>query len=166
MWSRCRRASTLRSTATPSDYGLEIHPGKPECGGADRPGHASIFGGNGLLRTLVAARSGGRRGESDRAWAGGWGQARARLSSHTGARQWRWLSGDALVELEGRDRLEQRIGGGIVFGVGGLPPRRAAGRRDACPQSFLGIQSEKVGPLIPAISTAASFDFYGRNGVP
>jgi hypothetical protein len=42
-----------------------------------------------------------------------------------------WLPADALVELEGRDGRERRIGGRLVLGAGGLPQRRAAGRRDA-----------------------------------
>ena len=33
------------------------------------------------------------------------------------------------VEVEGRDGRKQRIGGGIVLGIGGLPQRRAAGGR-------------------------------------
>jgi hypothetical protein len=39
------------------------------------------------------------------------GQARVRPASHTG--EWRrfWLPAEALVELEGRGGLEQRIGG-------------------------------------------------------
>ena len=39
---------------------------------------------------------------------------------------------EALVELEGRGALEQRISGGIVLGVDGLPQRRAAGGGDPC----------------------------------
>jgi hypothetical protein len=45
-----------------------------------------------------------------------------------------WLPAEALVELEGRGALEQRISGGIVLGVGALPQRRAAGGGDPCPR--------------------------------
>ncbi len=41
-----------------------------------------------------------------------------------------WLPGEALVEFVGRGGLEQRIGGGIVLGAGGLPQGRTAGGRD------------------------------------
>jgi len=63
--------------------------------------------------------------------AGGRGQARARPASYTGERRRFWLPAGALVELEGRGGLEQRIIGGIVLGVGGLPQWRAAGGGDA-----------------------------------
>lgn len=43
-----------------------MQPRKPECGAADRSSRVSIFGGNGLLRTRVAALSGGR----DAGWHG------------------------------------------------------------------------------------------------
>jgi hypothetical protein len=60
--------------------------------------------------TSVAARgqAGGRRRE----------HARQRAQ---GERRRSWLPGDALVELEGRGVLEQRISGGIVRIAGGLP---------------------------------------------
>jgi len=41
------------------------------------------------------------------------------------ARRRSWLPGEALVELEGRGALEQRISGGILRIARGLPQRRA-----------------------------------------
>ena len=66
-----------------------------------------------------------------RGQAGGLAQARVSPASHTDARRRFWLPAETLVELEGRGALEQRISGGIVLGVGGLPQRRTAGGRDA-----------------------------------
>ena len=66
-----------------------------------------------------------------RGQAGGLAQARVSPASHTDARRRFWLPAETLVELEGRGALEQRISGGIVLVVGGLPQRRAAGGRDA-----------------------------------
>ena len=93
-------------------------------------GQASICGGSGLLRTLVVALAGGRQRRDGCARAGGRGQARARPASPADERRW-WLPGEALVELEGWGGLEQRIGGGIVLGIGGRRQWRAAGGCDA-----------------------------------
>jgi hypothetical protein len=89
-------------------------------------GQASICGGNGLLRALVVALAGGRQRRDGCARAGGGGRHEPRPASPADERRW-WLPGDALVELEGRGGLEQRIGGGIVRGGGSQ--RRAA---DGC----------------------------------
>jgi hypothetical protein len=53
------------------------------------------------------------------------------------------LSGEALVELEGRGGLEQRIIGWIVRSAGGRPQWQNSGGRDPCPY-LAGIQSENV----------------------
>ena len=53
-----------------------------------------------------------------------------------------WLPSEALVELEGRGGLEQRIGGGVVLGTGGLPKLRTAGGCHPL-RSLIRIQSEK-----------------------
>ena len=75
----------------------------------------------GVLRTLVVALPGGRGRQGGRVRAGWRGQARARPASRAGERRRFWLPAEALVELEGRGGLEQRISGGIVLGAGGLP---------------------------------------------
>lgn len=90
-------------------HGQSVQVHAAECGGAGRAGHASICGRNGLLDTLVVVLSGGRGRQSGYARAGGWGQARARPASHTGKRRRRWLPGVALIELEGRVGLRQRL---------------------------------------------------------
>ena len=130
-------------------------------------GQASICGGSGLLRTLVVALAGGRRRRDGCARAGGRGQARARTASPADERRW-WLPGDALVEFEGRGGLEQRIGGGIVLGIGGLPQRRAAGGGDAGWRGRLTEVDEDVGlkRVVPsrAGSCAAAFA-YGAHRV-
>ncbi len=57
-------------------------------------------------------------------------QARACPAHVQASTVWSCLPGDALVELVGRGGLEQRISGGIVLGVGGLPHWRAADAED------------------------------------
>jgi len=60
-------------------------------------------------RFAAAAGCSARFSGHFRAGAGGRGQARARPASPADERRW-WLPGDALVELEGRGGLEQRMG--------------------------------------------------------
>jgi len=111
---------------------------------------ASICGGNGLLRALVVALPGGRGRWSGCARAGRRGRARACPASHRDEqRRWR-LPAEALVELEGRGGLEQRISAAIVLGIGGRPQRRAAGGRDLC----LLLQASNLGKsrcLVPKL---------------
>jgi hypothetical protein len=76
---------------------------------------------------------------------GGRPQARAGPGARIGARRRWWLPGDALVELEGRGGLEQRIGGGIVLGIGGRPQRRAAVDASA----VTAVRSGKLGASTP-----------------
>ena len=62
-------------------------------------------------------------------------------------------------------RYGKLIGGGIVLGVGGLPPRRAAGGCDRC-LLLLASNLRRLRRLVVADRTAASFDFYGRIRAP
>jgi hypothetical protein len=69
----------------------------------------------------------------------------------SGERRGFWLPAEALVEREGRGALEQRIGGGIVLGVGGLPQRRAAGGAVVAPgaRAVTAVRSGELGASTP-----------------
>jgi len=104
-----------------------------DCGRVADAGRASIFGGNGLLRAFVIVVPRGRHCQGGGARACERPPARAGPAARMGERRRWWLPAEALVELEGRGGVKQRIGGGIVLGAGALQQRRAACGCDPCP---------------------------------
>ena len=113
-------------------YGQAFQSREPDCGRGDGAGQASIFGRNGLLRAFGVALPGGRGRQAGHARAGGQEQAQPARRRTQASGDGGVLQGDALVDLERRDLLEQRINGGIVLGAGDLPQPRAAGGCDPC----------------------------------